>query len=863
MRRFSQGLLLLSAALGATLTSCSDDAPWSGSDTEGGINLNLTTDSRVIRQSRADDAVSPVVPDGNLFAVSLTKSDGSYAKEWTSVEAFNREKGFPIGDYTLKAFYGSPEQEGFELPYYSGTCDVHVAPGADTDASVTARLANAMVSIRYTDAFKENFTAFSAAVQTEGHDWVIFAQNETRPAYIAPSEVKLNLTLTNDNGDRVTVQPAGFTAQAQRHYVVTVGVTGSITSGNLALDVQFDEDVTNETVHVPLGDELWTAPAPTVTAKGFTVGTAIESFEQATLSTSPEFNVFAYGGLRQTTLTLVTTGSYTPTFGRSVDLVGCDALTQTQLKTAGVDCSGFFKNVDKMGVVNVKKFIEQLPAGEYKIELQAVDALTRTSDPLELDVKITAVELELAAPVKAEFMATELTVDVLTNCPDVKDNISFKAPDESNRMVDATVKSVTAVTSAPTRADLGYRYRYVLEVSPISGSTVDVQAILGTKTRSVSVPVNIADFALAADGFARFVKIKVAAESDLAKIVDNLKFYNGDSQIAAGNISRNSSTGIITISGLTPGVKYLALRAVLGSISKTVPEFTTEEAHDVDNGDFSSTAVTVNINPINAGGVYRYCSVNHTNRSSILASEPLGWASINAKTAYTGASTQNTWFVVPSTLASNGEVLLRSVAYDHAGTMPSVDNHGVKILNKFSRNAPSSFAYRSAGELFLGSYSFDGTEHRVDGIAFESRPSSLTFQYKYTPVNNESAEALIYVLDSNGNTLAGESVALEAKSAYTPATITLTYKDSDFGKKAAKIQVCFRSTKGSSVTTVTPSGSSLEDVNTTVPNDYQTIATNEYKSLSVGSQLWLDNVKLNYDGGTQKSAPRKVSKRRK
>ena len=98
MKNFSKGLIFLAAVSSVGLVSCSDESPWSGSDSEGGINLNFSSDARVVRQTRADDNVSPVVPDGNQFAVNLSKSDGSYSKDWNSIEAFNRETSFPIGD---------------------------------------------------------------------------------------------------------------------------------------------------------------------------------------------------------------------------------------------------------------------------------------------------------------------------------------------------------------------------------------------------------------------------------------------------------------------------------------------------------------------------------------------------------------------------------------------------------------------------------------------------------------------------------------------------------------------------------------------------------------------------------------------
>ncbi len=233
------------------------------------------------------------------------------------------------------------------------------------------------------------------------------------------------------------------------------------------------------------------------------------------------------------------------------------------------------------------------------------------------------------------------------------------------------------------------------------------------------------------------------------------------------------------------------------------------------------------------------------NHSSILVNEPQGWASINAKTCYEGSETKNTWFMVPSTMVSNGEVEIRSVAYDHKGTMPDLDNHGLSVRAKYSRNAPNSFANRSAGELFLGSYSFDGTEHRVNGIDFSSRPAYLEFSYRYEPIMNEHGEAVVQVLDASGNLIASGSFELNATPAYTVKNIPLTYAPSSFGRKAAKVYVGFKSAKGTNVAAPVPE--KFQDVTNTTGLSGQTIATNEYKSLCVGSRLWVNNVSFSYD----------------
>lgn len=850
MTRFSKGFLLLSL-LSAGLVSCSDDTPWSGSDTEGGIRLDLQTDGRVMRQTRADEAVGPMVPAGDSFAISLTKSDGSYSKRWSSVEAFNHEKSFPIGDYDVEATYGDVDQEGFDLPAYRGVTNVHVSPGAVSDAQITATLANAMVTINYTDAFKGNFSAYSASVQTEGHDWVVFAQNEDRAAYISPSEVKLNLTLTNAAGERVTIQPAGFTAQPRHHYAVTIGVKDDAVKGDLVLDVVFDEDVVAETVEVPLGDELWTAPAPTITAKGFSTD-PVSLIEGETPANPYEFHVFSFGGLHSAVLNVVST-AYTPAFGKSVELVNADALLQSQLKAEGVEAAGFFRNVDKMGVVDVTKFVENLPAGDYKIQLQVVDALTRTSEPTELTLKVNPVTLEMTAPSKVAFLSGEITVDVTTNSPGVRDKVKFMAPDENNRLVNVSAKSVTEISSPAGKASRAgegtHTYRYVLDVATVSGSEVDVQAIYGKRVLKMTVPVDVPQFDLAVDAFARYIVVKVTPENaaQLSEIVGNLSFYNGNNRILASNIAREESTGLVTITGFTPATKYSSVKAMLGKIEKAVPEFTTEAATDVPNGAFSmsDTSKTIDIKGINAGGQYQYLSSKRINTTNIYAEVPQGWATINDKTCFTGSNPQNTWFMVPSTILTNGEVLLRSVAYDHNGTMPENDNHGIIVREKYSRNAPSSFSSRSAGELFLGSYSFTSSgENRIDGVSFTSRPSSVSFRYRHAPVGNETGVMSVYVKDASGNVLASGTVDLSAK-VNTDVKVPLTYKAADFNVKAAKLELCFKSAKGDNVQAPVPSD--IADVTNKTATKPIELGTNAYKSLCVGSQLWLDNVKLNYD----------------
>lgn len=865
MKNLSKGLFLLSA-FSLCMASCSDDAPWGGSDSEGGISLRFTSDARVMRQSRADDGVSPVVPDASRFAVKLAKSDNSYSKEWSGIEGFNKEKAFPIGDYTLTASFGDIDQEGFENPYFMGSSDVHVSPGAVTNVNVVATLANSMVSVRYTDEFKSNFPAYSAAIQTSGHDWLIFAQQEDRPAYVSPSEeVKLKLTLINSSNQRVDIQPASFTAVARHHYVVTIGVQNGTGSGDLALDVQFDDDVVAETVEVPLGDELFTAPAPTLSAKGFDPEAAIDMFEYAEQPAQREFQAFAFGKLRSATLTVVS-NNYTPIFGKSVELVGADDLLQKQLSESGVVCSGFFHKVDKMGVVNVTKFIENLPAGDYKLSLSVVDALTRTSEPLELRATVKPVLMEISTVENVGFMAAEVKVRVSTNCQDIKNKVKFQVPDARNNMVDAVIKGVETPSepaAARTRAEMPYQFIYTLALEPQIRDNIEVNAKVGRKSATLRVPMSEPQYTITADAFARKVMIKVEAEDEATRsaIIDHIAWYNGGTDtsnaIPSSNISMDAD-GIITIIGLNPATEYSGVKAAIGSFVKSVPTFTTETETDVPNGDFLISGTSYSFEKLNVGGTWKVSPRSYQWDVNLSFSDPQDWATVNANTCYAGSSNKNTWFMVPSTMMSSGAALIRSVGYNHAGETPK-SSGGSFNSTYYCENVPSDEQLqKAAGELFLGSYSFDASESRVDGINFNSRPSSLSFQYSYAPVGDEQAEVYVQIYDKDGVKIAGKVEYLKAVSSMIDYTIDMS--GYPFGHKATKLVLGFKSTKSGVTPRVNiPSSGSLKEASSvnllsfSKASDgsyHKSLETNKYHALATGSVLTIDNVRLGYEASS-------------
>lgn len=863
MKHFYAGLFLAGISL-AGLTSCNgDDNPWRGNDGDGGsISLNLTSDGGVFRSTRADDTKATIVPAPEEFSIALSRTDGSSSQRWANITAFNKEKGFSIGEYTLAATFGNPDVEGFTNPYYEASETVVVTAGDEKSINLTATLANCMVSIRYTDDFNAAFPSHSAAVKSAGHDYVVFAGDEIRPAYMYPDEMSLSLTLTNTEGKQVTIQPAGFEAKPRRHYIVTIGVTGYENQGNLALDVQFEEDVVSETINVSLGDELFEAPAPTIETVDFNPDDSIQSFENLFDAGDPRYKIFAFGGLKEVNLEMNAGSSYNSPFGNKVQLVNATALDQSNVAASGIEVFGLYRNPDKMGEIKLKGLLEKLPVGTHSITVQVMDAMTRVSDPVKLTVTVTSISIKIEPAANVDYFSKEAEVYVSTNSEVVKDNVSFTITSENLPVSIVKVETLAASPFEGADADMTYNYKYTL-ASPkeLTRDKSLVKLFFGKNANErayTELPLDFPKFSILTDAFANRAILRIVPEdpSQLDLIANNLVIANGSKQM--DGITRLANNTDLQISGLTPGFTYTSLKASLSNISNpayTIEPFTTEEMAAVPNGDFSASSQTINITGIQVGGQYRVSPVDYTIKSSIVRNEPTGWASLNQLTCYSGSNPKNTWFMVPSTFVDNGAVVIRTVGYNHNGTVPSRSG-GAFNITYYCTNAPTQDQLKkSAGELFLGSYSFDGTEHRANGIAFESRPEYLTFDCQYTSYNNDKGEVIAEVYDAAGNVISKGSMQISSSAEKMPLSIKLS--DYDFGTKAARLYISFCSTaKGTTPTVEIPSGSKLNE-NQGLGN--KTIAANTYKAFAKGSEMVIDNVKLLY-GANETRAIRKTKR---
>lgn len=820
---------VLAAALLLGMASCSDDNPWLDlGEGQGAIKLSLTADGNITDAVPHTRALAFEAPDPSEFTIRLEKQDGSWTREFNAKD-FDAQESFPTGIYTLTAFYGNPEEEGFEKTAFQGSEEITVLENRTTEVNVAAKVAHSLISVSYTDGYKNYLHDYSAVVQSEGHTEVEMIGDEDRPAFVIPGNVTLTLTFTNPQGQTVTIQPANFDAEAAHHYHLTFDVNGGET-GSASLQISFDNGLTKEDVEIDLSDELFTSPNPTVKLSGITADEGMTPTLEFLTGEIPDgqyrFNVNAPGGLKEVNLGLkALEGSFKPSFGNVVNLIGAAESIQSQLASLGIDCKGVFVNPDRMAVIDFSGLAAKLPTGSYELSIDVVDKLTRKSDPVKVLINSVAQQVEVEV-LSSYYGTNEGNLLVKYNGSQPQKAVTFKAMNKDGVFVDAPCVSCTA-----TKAFEMKDYTYIISLPDMEQNPIKVKMFLnGEFIKIVELEVIVPDFSIEVDPFTTRSLVKVNADSkDLELITGKLSFSNiNNSRI----VSRDVKNGLIWIEGFSASTNY-TLTPALGSLvaADKARSFTTAGMQDITNGDFSKSTTTIPATEILNGGTYGKLLTTNQNKTVISAVTPDSWANINNVTCNLTGSSDNSWYKVPSTFMQGGNVVVRSVGYNDTSN-PDIAKYTGSLLGTapyYSQNAPADANLKKASGLLS-----------INDANVTVRPSSMTVTYSYVPYNSEVGVAEIIV--HSGDAVIGKG-SIDLTSG-TNKTATVTVDNYTFGKKATSVEVVFKSTKGDTVSVNIPSGSALDDNNTRTSN--ATIPYSESKAMAIGSVLTIQNVKLNY-----------------
>lgn len=889
MRHLKFGIPIVGLLLGAVgLTGCSDENPWGTTSKEqGSINLTLSTDPDIstakpaFRSEDTDNLNNYIeIPAAKDFNITLEKTDGTFLKTWTKLQYFldyAHEHTFDTGAYTLTAFYGEKGKQDFEAPYFEASASFNVLSGKTQELDLKAELMNSMVKVNYTDAFKNYMSDFHSRLHTDGRtDDIIYGDSETRPAFIEPNNASLTVHFTTKESGITSSKMVGdFAPMGKTLHNVTFDIAKS-DKGSAQLAISFDDSLEEDNIYVDLTDELLTTPAPKITfSEGYSNGQTLDMLANTAADTPLQMSVYAAADIKSATL-VVESSSFTPSWGAEIDLCTISEQQKQQMNATGIAFDGFgtsSKPAGKFAAIDFTNFNKFLGKGSHKVSLSVVDKNDCISETAYFIIDSQEITVEISGQPVMEYCGRETTVTIDYNGNNPAD-LTFKTYGATGTGYDFEVKDWTEDTA--TRAFDNKRYVFTLQLPAEVSSAKDYLNLdiyqNGTiKKASGKINVNVPSYSLEYDAFSLYAFVRVTMNDHpelLEKVMENMKLSLSGSEVTT-NILRDYESGIISIGNLTKSTTYAVKSSITGDQTvNSNGSFTTEGADAIPNGDFKGHGDQLTSNgELQVGGQY---DVNmsltgqhhyYTLKSSFSHTLPADWATVNELTAWSGSSNKNTWFIVPSSwLDTDTERgYMRNVGYNHHGTTPD-SSGGYANTKYYCENAPSDNQLeKAAGELFLGSYSFNGTETRSEGKPFTSRPNSISFEYEYKPFGTDEGYAHIRLEDTEGSPFGEDKVyAIPAGS----GTITLPIEYNSFdGRKAAKLIVTFKSSSSSTPPIRIPSGSDLNEGFKTVGN--HTVDANKYKAVATGSELWIDNVKANYDKGGAAAKPAKKTNKRK
>ena len=836
--------IFLFAGLLSLFASCENESnsPTLG---KGSFNVSLSTNTEVVPVLRSTVGAQSVAPSVEDFQLTLTSENGEFSRKWSSINNINPEETYNIGNYSLKAEYGSIEDEGFKTPYFVGETAFTIRDHETTPVEVLCALGHVKFTLNYTDAFKGYFSNYEATVRSSNGKNVIITQSETRDAYLRPGDISLQLELTKPNGVSATFAPAKIKdAKAREHYIVTLDISENL--GEVNLTIVFDEATETQPITINVSEEAMIAPAPYIVLDGITNGGNLEIKECST----PEnellnATITARGGLAGCTLTTQSTYLQSKGFPEVIELTDLTEAQTNIFEALGFEIRGFDKNRKELAIVNFATLAPSLLiAGNgddtHTFSLTATDKNGKVGEPVSFTIK--SLPLTLTMNEVADVTLGSKSIDI---------PVTFDGSDISRLKVLRKNGNIAQNVSYTVKSNEGNNYVLNANLDVENKSQTLYLSYDGLKnTAEQVVDIIVPDYTIIFPeaniwhNRATFI-VKAADAAHQSAIEKYISFYQKEGDSWKTFTPEVTSKGY-KISGLSASRTYEFKSSCLADASdmqgNSATSITTESQLTLPNANFDAWTQWFS-QSVNKGGRYGKIAGWTQETQTVTSSNPDGWATVNSKTVPTSPKTKNTWYMVPSTLPTAGingnAAMLRSVAWDNNGSTPpeglwgNIVNEGLDYLD-----APS-IANRSAGKMFLGSYSYNhsnGSEVYNEGISFVSRPSKLSGFYKYTAKGNDSYGIVTITVEhrtSSGQviTLATATKGLTPASSFVAFEVPLNYTNEDY--KATHLRVMFASSNHASTNQAT------ETQNVVTSN-------NKSQAISTGSELCIDNLSLIY-----------------
>lgn len=797
--------ILLTAAL---LTSCEDTSKGL-SKGYGAFNPTIGLDTKVI--NGADTRAVPI--SAADLSLKLTNSEGTIESSWEKVGDFDTSKKYPVGEYTLEAYWGNVNEEGYELPHYYGTTKFNILEDKETTVALTAKLGNGLISTHYTDAFTDYMEdgSWSSSVRSAGGATTEVPGEESRPVYVKPGPAVVSVTFTKANGNKGTFQAATIDVQPRTHYEVTFDVD----AGNAALVVTFTDEMESREVIIDISERVFAAPEPQIVAQGFENGQAVEFIENTVPDIELAMAITAIAGIKEVHLTSVSDYLTLMDFPNDLDLVSATSEEKEAITANALDVKGLWKNMEEMALIDFSALANLLPAGTtHTFTVTVTDVLDRITEPMELVVSPTELILNLTQA-SERLLGADTKVYMEYNGPDPAKTVTFEMQNERGTFDKVRPLELVA---APEKGE-GF-YLVTLPTTESELSSVYFRAAcsnrfsndLELKLKPPFFQINVNPV----DVFSTTAKATISLLPDATEELPSISECEFlISRVGVSAYTKYTFDELIQFTNLRVNTGYEVWVQYAGMRSEPA-QFTTETQPQLTNGDLDSEVITV------------------TSRTNWAHYEFLGWGTVNGLTtspgdgsgAGQGARYKSNSGTSQTRDAHNGTAaLIRTVGWGTGNTATASLTGGFGTCQNVT-----------AGELFLGTNWIADDEPNTYGIEFEGRPQTISFWYKYTEGKSGNGDYGYYEVSFYGPDSAepvfsatGQLPAKPQYDQYEQITVTPKYTG-----KVNKLVITFKSTGRTDAL----------KANSTwmTPPPAWNLTTGEY----VGSSLYIDEIELTY-----------------
>ncbi|MBR5282082.1 MAG: DUF4493 domain-containing protein, partial [Alistipes sp.] len=209
-------------------SACSDDVAQGEQKGEGRVTIGCVAATNVV-DTRAN--VSCTTPEAEDFALKIEGVGHTYTADYATIAEFNENNYLHLGSYKATVVAGDIAEEGYDKATFVGSANFSVEARKNTEVEITATIANTLVKVEVTDAFKTYFAGGHALKLTTaaGNEFDVTAQTE--PIFIVPDSFTIGGTATKQpnqsgaEGTAVTLPEYKMeNAAAQTLYIVKFDV---------------------------------------------------------------------------------------------------------------------------------------------------------------------------------------------------------------------------------------------------------------------------------------------------------------------------------------------------------------------------------------------------------------------------------------------------------------------------------------------------------------------------------------------------------------------------------------------------------------------------------------------------------------